>query len=374
MIHVIAESSIPYLEGLVIEGLRLTRLENRDFTPQSISGADALIVRSITPCTEELLKGSSVRLICTATAGMDHIDLDFCARSGIMVRSAAGCNATAVAEWVYSALSTWSDSSGQALEDKTIGIIGVGHVGREVASRCTAFGLKPLLYDPPRAEREGSEGFCSLEQIWAEADIITLHTPLTREGAHPTFHLVDEGFVSRCQRKPILINACRGAVTDTAALIRGIRLGQLSALMIDCWEGEPNPSTELLHLAHTATPHIAGFSADGKLRGSHMSVEALCQHFGLPLTRGLYDTKALEQPKQPLRISSPKEVALRHAMHHVLDLAPLTERLKAQPTAFEALRRSYHYPRETSAYTYQPTGDAELDVALAVLGFTPHKA
>lgn len=373
MIEIIAERSIPYLEGLEVEGLKLTRLESIDFNPKSIAGADGLIVRSITPCTQELLEGSNVRLICTATAGLDHIDLDYCAQEGIEVRSAAGCNATAVAQWVLTALSSWRMSRGEPLEGKTIGIIGVGHVGRQIAHHCTTLGLKPLLYDPPRADNEGIEGFCSLEQIWEEADIITLHTPLTRNGAYPTYHLVDKNFVSRCQRNPILINACRGAVTDTAALIWGMQYGRLSALLIDCWEGEPSPNAELLRLAHIATPHIAGFSADGKLRGSHMSLEALCQFFELPLPRGLYTTAVLEQPRQILHLQEQGEVALCKAICHTLDLTTLTEQLKAQPSSFETLRRSYHYPREMSAYSYQPTGDTELDARLSALGFTPHK-
>lgn len=369
MIQIIAESSIPYLDTLELEGVRLTRLESKDFCPQTIAGADALIVRSITRCTEGLLSGSSVRLICTATAGVDHIDLDYCTRAGIAVRSAAGCNATAVAQWFYSALSSWCEDTGQELRGKTIGIIGVGHVGRHVLSRCHAFGLRPLLYDPPRAEREGRAGFATLEQIQREADIITLHTPLTTDGAYPTYHLVDEDFVGSCTQAPLLINACRGGVTDTAALIGGMERGQLSGLVIDCWEGEPHPSSELLRLAHIATPHIAGFSADGKLRGSHLSVEALCRFWHLPPPRGLHSTEILGEPSNPISIQEQGEAALRRAMLQTLDLRELTSLLKAAPDAFEALRKAYPYPREMAAYRFAQTDDRELNAALASLGF-----
>lgn len=373
MIHVIAERSIPYLDGLNIEGVRLTRLENHDFSPQSIRGASALIVRSITRCTEALLSGSAVRLICTATAGVDHIDLDYCARHGIAIRSAAGCNATAVAQWLYSALSTWSQAVGEDLRGKIIGIIGVGHVGQQVLSRCSAFGLKPLLYDPPRAEVEGEAGFATLQQIQREADIITLHTPLTLGGAHPTYHLVDRDFIAVCARKPLIVNACRGGVTDTDALLWGMDAGLISAAALDCWEGEPHPRAELLSRALIATPHIAGFSADGKLRGAHMSVEALCSYFGLPLPSGLHSTAALEPPPTSLALEGAGEETLRRAMLQTLDLGSLTCALKTAPQDFEPLRRAYHYPREMAAYTFVPIQNQEVNTALRTLGFTQHQ-
>lgn len=370
MIQIAIERSIPYLRDIQIDGVQFIRLDNSEFTPEHITNVDALVVRSITKCTRSLLEGSRVRLICTATAGMDHIDLGYCRTAGIEVRNASGCNAIAVAQWVFSALSSWACDKREYLQGKTIGIVGVGHVGREVRKRCDAFGLHPLLCDPPRAEREGREGFVSLEQIAQEADIITLHTPLEREGAYPTYHLAGADFVEQCARRPVLINACRGAVCDTEALIKGYRAGRLRDLLIDCWEGEPNPNQELLSLAHISTPHIAGFSADGKLRGSHMCIEAICQFFHLPIPEGLYQYSLLEAPTSELRLPTEREEeALLWAMLQTLNLESLSRRLQVSPNEFEAMRQAYHYPREMSAYSFSSTGSESLDKRLSSLGF-----
>lgn len=373
MIRVIIERSIPFLEHISLQGVEFIRLDNADFTAEHIRSADALIVRSITKCTSALLEGSCVRLIATATAGTDHIDLDYCRQNGIAVYSAAGCNATAVAQWVYSALSTWSLERSESLSGKTIGIVGIGHVGREVLRRCEAFGLRPLLCDPPRAKQEGQADFVSLNEIAEQSDIITLHTPLTKAGDYPTHHLIDKAFIASCAKSPVLINASRGAVTDTSALIQGYRSGMLRDLLIDCWEGEPQPNHDLLAIAHTATPHIAGFSADGKLRGSHMCIDALCRFFSLPLPQDLYRDDLLDQPRDGvLSVSDTEhETALYKAMLHTLNLGPITQSLKSSPETFETLRRTYHYPREMSAHRYTPTANPKLAHALQILGFLP---
>ncbi|KGN83714.1 4-phosphoerythronate dehydrogenase [Porphyromonas sp. COT-290 OH860] len=368
--RLVIEGSIPYLRGVAESIGEVTYLDNADFSPHTLAQADALIVRSITRCGRELLEGTPVRFIATATAGADHIDAEYCLSAGITWTNAPGCNATAVAQYVMSALSRVSLEAGEPLEGKTIGIVGVGHVGREVLRLSLAMGLRPLLYDPPRADEEGSEAFCSIEQIQSEADIITLHVPLTRGGRYPTYGMVNDHFVAQCRRSPILINACRGAVTNTDSLIRGRTQGLLSRLIIDCWEGEPSISPELLALADIATPHIAGFSADGKFRGARMSLEAVARYYGQP-SEGLLESDDVPQPEYPFldlrRV--PQSECLRRAMLHSFDPIHIDSKLRAEPSRFESLRKHYDYPREMQAYTAIAPEGEDMARRLRVLGF-----
>lgn len=353
MIHIVAERSIPYLRGFAERVGRVTYLDNQDFSPETIAGADALLVRSITRCNEALLTGSNVRHIATATAGYDHIDTAYCTTAGISWSNAPGCNAKAVAQWVLSALSTYALRHGLSLEGKTLGIVGVGRVGREVQRLAPALGLRLLLCDPPRQETEGdSEAFVSLVEVCRSSDIISLHVPLTRVGRHATLAMVDEGFVERCARKPLLINACRGAVTKTEALLRGRREGLLRGLLIDCWEGEPTISRELLAVADIASPHIAGFSADGKFAGARMALSSIARHWGIEV-EGLMDwSAAVPSPQEPSIDLSPypQQERLYRAVLHSLDLERVGTALRAAPETFESLRKSYDYPREMQAY------------------------
>lgn len=372
MIHIVAERSIPYLRDFAERVGRVTYLDNQDFSPEAISGADALLVRSITRCNEALLSGSSVRYIATATAGFDHIDTAYCHRAGIGWSNAPGCNATAVAQWVLSAVSTYALRHRLSLEGKTLGIVGVGHVGREVQRLAPALGLRLLLCDPPRQEAEGdSEAFVSLEEICRLSDIITLHVPLTREGRHPTLAMVDDTFVERCVRKPLLINACRGPVTRTETLLRARKAGQISGLLIDCWEGEPLISHELLEVADIISPHIAGFSADGKFAGGRMALGAIARNWGIEV-EGLMDwSEAVPAPSEPnIDLSLfPQEERIYRAILHTLDLEGVGEALRAAPETFETLRKTYDYPREMRAYRIT-SGAEGLEDRLRQLDFS----
>ncbi len=346
------ESSIPYMQG--IEGLErlgdIMFLPNNELSAERIQDCDALIVRSITKCDEAVLKDSQVKYIATATAGFDHIDVDYCTKSGIEWTTAIGCNARAVAQYVCSALSSLSLWDDWSFSDKVIGIIGVGHVGRELEQMARALGMKALLYDPLRAEVEGIEAFVSLEQIQEEADIISLHVPLTKTGAYPTYRMIDWNFLNACQRKPILVNACRGAVTPSEDLLRAKAEHKISRLVLDCWENEPRISWELSQIADLISPHIAGFSAEGKLRGGRMCLQALADFWGVGL-KGLMDTSVLAEPKEAcIRLDESEPHFLARCLLHTLDLEPLSKTLQASPERFEELRKAYVYPREMSAY------------------------
>lgn len=366
----VVDASLPYLEGLVEQVAEVQRLPSRDFTPERVREADALLIRSVVQADRALLEGSRVRVVATATAGYDHIDADYCASHGVAWYSAPGCNAGGVVQYVLSALASWSLERGVSLQGKIIGIVGVGHVGGKLAERVSALGLRPLLCDPPRAEREGSEGFVSLEEIQRSSDIITLHVPLTATGAYPTAGMVDEAFLEACVRQPLLINACRGPVSPSAPLLRALERGQIADLILDCWEGEPEIHPDLPKHTFIATPHVAGWTADGKWRGSQMALEAVCRELQLPLPEGLWDESVLYTPDHPLIDLSafPDGERLLRAQLHTCSLTETTRRLQAEPSAFDALRRAYRFPREASAFTVRGAR-AEERKLLEQLGF-----
>ena len=303
----IADKTVPYLKGILDSLADITYLSSEEFTPEHVRDADALIVRSIDKCTRELLQGSRVKLITSATIGFDHIDTHYCEQAGIVWRNAPGCNARSVAQYVLAGLVARSLRLGDSLQGKTMGIVGVGHVGKELEIVCHAYGMRVLRNDPPRAEIEGTDGFVSLETLAEEADIISFHTPLTREGRYPTFHLADDAFFNRLQKKPCIINAARGAIIDTSALLKASQSGRVGDLIIDCWEGEPHINRLLLQQAYIATPHIAGFSADGKANGTRTCLEQiaslLCRAGFLVSLRGACGGYKLAFPPEEYKIS-----------------------------------------------------------------------
>ena len=278
---VIVDDKIPYIkeaiEGLVDEVLFLP---GAGFTKDAVKDADALIVRTRTLCNRELLEGSQVKFIATATIGYDHIDVAYCREAGITWTNCPGCNAGSVEQYVRSSLLLLEREKGLCLKHATIGVVGVGHVGSRVVRMAESLGMKVLQNDPPRADR-GEPGFVDLDTIARECDIITFHTPLHREGPYRTFHLADEAFFAGLKRCPYLINSSRGEVVDTASLLAALSDGRVKDAVIDTWEEEPHVHPGLLKAAFIATPHIAGYSADGKANATRMSLEALCRFFGI---------------------------------------------------------------------------------------------
>ncbi len=327
-LHIIVESNIPYIQGVLEPYATVTYLPDADITPDAVRSADALIVRTRTRCDAALLQGSRVRFIGTATIGTDHIDLPWCAAHGISVANAAGCNADAVAQYV---LSSVLHLANRPIEQYTIGIVGVGHVGSIVQRWAQGLQMQVMVCDPPREQAEGGQGWSSLTDIAREADIITFHTPL----ASDTRHMISAPLLSSMRRHPIVINAARGAVADTPALISALRSGQIHHAVIDCWEDEPNISLPLLELAAIATPHIAGYSISGKLRATAMILDALSDHFSLPPLLPNYpgDLRSLLAP--------PALTVKASALLNTFDPAPITRALKAAPGDFERLRNTY---------------------------------
>lgn len=315
-IKILADRYIPYLRGIFDDVAEVHYLEPGEFTAESVRDADALMIRTRCRCNEGLLEGSSVRFIATATIGTDHIDAEYCRRKGIAWASAPGCNANSVANYIYAAIKYALE---RGLKAETLGVIGVGHVGTKVAAAGRALGLKVLLNDPPREKKEGPGGFVALDRILAEADIVSLHVPLQPD----TRHMLNDGFVKACKAKTLIINSARGPVADTKALVAAP-----NPLVIDCWEGEPNINRELLKKCLLGTPHIAGYSADGKAKGTAMAAQAVSDFFGLGIKISI----------EPPQAAGP------------YDIEADSLALKNTPESFEQLRN--HYPVRRDQYAF----------------------
>ena len=326
---VIIDNHIPHIQGFIEPHAQVVYLEPGDITHEAVSDADALIVRTRTRCDATLLDGSRVRFIGSATIGTDHIDLDYCVARGITVRNAPGCNAPAVAQWVFAAIHAWMQARDiSAADGLTLGIVGVGHIGSIVARWARQLGFTVLLNDPPREHGDDSSGdiFSSLDELQRHCDIITFHTPLTRDGLWPTWHLCDQAFLDRLAHGRLIIDAARGPIADNAAL-----LGWHGDVALDCWENEPGISRELLEKAIVATPHIAGYSREGKQRGTAMMLEALNNYYGWDIPG----------PVMAAPATGATEVTL-DGIAASYDILADTARLKTAPADFESQRN--HYP------------------------------
>lgn len=364
---IVADHTVPFLKGIAEPVADVTYLEAKDFTPENIHDADALIVRSIDKCTRQLLEGSRVKLITTATIGFDHIDTHYCREAGITWFNAPGCNAESVGLYCLASLITLSLRHQEPLQGKTLGIVGVGHVGSIVERLGKTWGMKVLRNDPPRAEAEGDRDFVSLDTIAREADIITLHVPLTREGKYPTWHLANRDFFRKLARKPWLINSCRGAVHDTQALLQAKKEGKISRLVLDCWENEPNIDQELLSLADLATPHIAGFSADGKANGTKACLQNIERFFRLSFEK-LPDVVPPAAESPLIDLDQFPDHRIERAILHAFNPETIDRALRQNPEQFESFRTNYHHPRELKAYTTLHARPNEL-AQLRALGF-----
>lgn len=339
---VVVDDKIPYIrEALEAMGVDSVYAPGAHIDAALVHNADALIIRTRTRCDANLLNGSRVQFIATATIGYDHIDTAYCAAHNIHWTNAPGCNAASVCQYVQSVLLLLQRERGLTLSSSTIGIVGVGHVGTLVARMAATWGLRVLLCDPPRA-KQGEEGFVSLSDIAREADIITLHTPLTHDGPYRTWHLADGDFFASLERKPYFINTSRGETTNTAALLQALDEQHIAQCIIDVWEHEPDIDLTLLDRCYLGTPHIAGYSADGKATATRMSLEALARHFAL----GAVPKIVPPAPTSPVTLDGDIEDALLQIYNPHND----SNALKAHPGDFEWLRGNYPHRREETAY------------------------
>lgn len=340
---VIVDRKIPYIKE-AIEAIadEVVYVFGNEFTPALIKDADALIVRTRTKCNRKLLKRSNVQFIGTATIGYDHIDTQYCYEAGISWINTPGSNANSVAEYVESALTLLKDRE-MPLSKMKMGIVGAGNVGTKVGEKAITFGMSVLENDPPRAAREGGEHFVTLEQIAKECDIISFHTPLIMKGEYKTYHLADKDFFHSLKKKPLIINTARGEVINTKALLAAMNERIVSDAIIDVWENEPRINRELLRQAYIATPHIAGYSADGKGNATRMVLEGLCKHFHIDAE---------------IKIKLPRpRITEKTLFNNYTDLVLVaydprrdTMWLKEEPGRFEEFRNNYPLRREVEIY------------------------
>lgn len=369
---IVIDDKIPYIRGAFEPFAEVVYLPGNKTTPEVVKDADAIVTRTRTKCNRDLLTGSKVKFIATATIGHDHIDTEFCKQAGIEWTNAPGCNAESVNQYIASALFSYSMKKRFDLKEKTIGIVGVGHVGSKVARLCETIGMKVLLNDPPRERVEGPEQFVSLEKIQNEADIITFHVPLNIKGDDTTFHMVDEKFIQNLKKKPLLINSCRGEVFDTKATKKALQTRAISGFIADCWENEPDIDLELLEMADYGTPHIAGYSKDGKANGTKMSVQAISRFFNLGIDN--WEPENVELPeKTTIEIDGNQRreySILAEAILSTYDIENDDEALRENPQLFEKLRGDYPVRREFGTYTIKMKSMKEtMKLKLLKLGF-----
>jgi erythronate-4-phosphate dehydrogenase len=355
-------------------------------TAETVQDVDILLVRSVTPVGPALLEGSAVQFVGSATIGTDHVDQDYLARQGISFAHAPASNADSVADYIVAALLVLARRTQTPLRSRTVGIVGCGNIGGRLARRLPALGVRVLQNDPPLAKAADAEGrahdFVSLPTVLREADVVSLHVPLTHDGPHPTHHLVDADMLGQVSKGTWLLNASRGAVVDSEALLAAIRNGTVGAAALDVWEGEPTPDPDLIRAVDVATPHIAGYAYDGKVRGTTMLYEALCDHLGVEPS---WNPETVLRPDDPdaLRCQAPdprlpRTDWLHHLAVQAYDLAADGARMREildRPSAergdyFSHLRKTYPVRREMQQHTVPRAGVPEAYRAAVEEGLT----
>lgn len=368
---ILVDENMPYARELFSRTGEVVAVPGRPLPEAELRDASALMVRSVTPVNAALLADTPVKFVGTATAGTDHVDQASLQAAGIGFSAAPGCNAIAVVEYVFSALLLLAERDGFALRDRTVGIVGVGNVGSRLQARLEAWGVKTLLCDPPRADRGDTGPFHTLETLVAQADILTFHTPLNKEGRYKSWHLADAALLMALRPDTILINACRGPVVDNAALLEVLKMRGDLRVVLDVWEPEPDLSLDLLARVDIATAHIAGYTLEGKARGTTQVFEAWSAFIGQP------QQVALESLLPPPEFSSITlhgeldQATLKRLAHLVYDVrrddAPL-RKAAGQPGEFDRLRRQYEERREWSSLQVI-CGNAASASMLKQLGF-----
>ncbi|MCC2638297.1 MAG: pdxB [Moraxellaceae bacterium] len=373
--RVVADENMP-LVGACLPGLDVERLPGRRITRADLMTADALLVRSVTRVDRALLEGTPVRFVGSATIGTDHLDLPGLAALGIQVAAAPGCNARAVGEYVATVLASLAAEQDWQPGARTLGVVGLGNTGQAVLALARLMGFRLLGCDPFVTRPEVEQ--VTLPELLARADVVSLHVPLTRGGAHPTHHLLDAAALARLPDHAIVINACRGEVVAGAALGEALAARPGLTAVLDVWEGEPRVPADLLARVRYGSPHVAGYSQEGKWRGTAMVCQALCASLGLPAPRALAAlTGKLPAPAPLLAVGETPAARLRSLLQQACPLARDDAALRAslaEPdpgAAFDALRRLYPARREFTAHRVRLPAADPLWPLLGALGFGP---
>jgi erythronate-4-phosphate dehydrogenase len=369
---IVVDEKIPYIRGAFEPWADVVYSPGRFIDAAMVADADALIIRTRTRCNSNLLKDSRVKIIASATIGYDHLDTAWLESKGIRWVNAPGCNSGSVMQYLVSVLLYLTGKYSLDLSSLTLGVVGVGNVGSKVVRAARTLGMNVLQNDPPRQRREGLNDFLPLGVLIAESDIITLHVPLTHEGEDRTFHHLNCSNLPRLKKSCILINTSRGGVVDNAALREALSDRKLRAAVLDVWEGEPVVDRRLLELVDIATPHIAGYSVDGKANATINSVREVSSFLGLPLSG--WEPDSLPEPAEPvIDLSSglyekTTTNLVSTAVIHTYPVDDDDRLFRSDPDNFEYLRDNYRIRREFSSYTVK-SDDPETSKILNELGF-----
>ena len=369
---IVADNKIPFLKGILEAFAEVEYYPGTEITATIVKDANALIIRTLTKCNAELLEEGKLKFIATATIGFDHIDADYCALNGIEWTNAPGCNSGSVMQYIAASLAHLSDKYNFDYTGKTIGIVGVGNVGAKVARLAKLMGMKVLLNDPPRERKEGKGELISLNEIQQRADIITFHVPLNKKGTDKTHHLFDENFLGKLKPGTIIINSSRGEVVSTTVLKNALKQNKIKAAVLDVWENEPGIDQELLEIVDIGTPHIAGYSADGKARGTAMSIQSLSRFFNLNLNNWYPENIPFPQNKN-FEIDChglTNHQVLNKAILSTYDVKMDDLKLRNSAKSFEQQRGDYPLRREFNAFKISLINDDNNNLQiLKQLGF-----
>ena len=364
---IVCDKNIPFIEGAMDQYAEVLYMTGSDIKAEHVRDAQAIVTRTRTACNRELLEGSSVKLITTATIGYDHIDTGWCHENGIEWTNAPGCNSGSVQQYMASLLVSMARQFGFDCKEKTLGIVGAGNVGRKVARIAALLGFRIIINDPPRARREGASAFVTLDELIEQSDIITCHVPLIKEGPDCTYHLFDSKRIGSMRKNQILINTSRGSVVDCNALKQALAQKTILAAALDVWENEPSIDTGLMSMLFCGTPHIAGYSIDGKANGTEACVQNIGKFFELGCAGWTIDMVPI--PAQPLEFSIDAQdkhyrQVLQEAILYTYDVLGDSRRLSDSPETFEQQRSEYPVRREFPAFTVKvendPTGRCEV--------------
>ncbi len=373
-IKIVADNKIPFLKGVLEPYAGIQYLNPPGINLEVIKDEDALIIRTRTNCNAELLEGTNIKFIATATIGYDHIDTEYCCRKNIKWINAPGCNSSSVMQYISSVLLTIGHKKKLNLAELTIGIIGVGNVGSKVARAAKILGINVLLNDPPRARKEGNKGFVNLDELISQSDIITFHVPLIKEGVDKTYHMADESFFNKFKNRKMIINTSRGQVIETNSIKNAILKKIVSTAVLDVWENEPNIDLELLNMVDIATPHIAGYSADGKANGTSVCVKNISSFFNLNIDKNWYPNE-LPKPGNSSEIfidckNQSNQEGFYKAIVSSYDIMNDDNTLRNSVETFEKQRGNYPVRREFPFYKIKfKNCNNEIENKLKELGF-----
>ncbi|MFC2097691.1 4-phosphoerythronate dehydrogenase [Bacteroidota bacterium] len=372
MIKIVADKHIPFLKGVLDQYADVIYVPGEEIKNLDLSKTDVLITRSRTYCNKELLNNTRIKLIASATIGIDHIDTEYCKNNGIRVKNAPGCNSASVCQYIITALCFLSEKLKFSLQGKTIGIVGHGNVGSKVASFAKIMGMNVLINDPPKQRLNKINNYVSIEEIIKKSDIISLHVPLTHSGEDKTINLIDKNFLSKMSASQILINSSRGGVVEEDSLKIAFNEQRIAGIVLDVWKNEPDIDREILDKSIIGTPHIAGYSIDGKANGTAMVVKIVSDFFKLGINNWFPDN--LPCPEDTIILpeisDNDDEVILKNIIAKTYDIHHDNNQLKLHLEKFEFFRHNHPIRREFPVFTVQTSGlSKQLIQKLKKLGF-----